>query len=177
MRKEVERMSKYSLAGLIVVLAILTTPVMAAEVFIKPSTTAVAPGDVFSVNISIQDGAVRSVLVNFSYDATKITYVNGSTSGLFNFMESITGVPTVRYVGVSTTNVPVVDETRLATVVFRVNPDASGTITFNCITANVDGSEVSCNDSSSVTITPTTPTITPTTPTPTPNTNSEQGTN
>jgi len=87
---------------------------------------------------AIHNGAVRSVLVNFSYDATKITYVNGSTSGLFNVMESITGVPTVRYLGVSTTNVPVVDETRLATVVFRVNPDASGTITFNCITSNVD---------------------------------------
>ncbi|MEM3505700.1 MAG: C1 family peptidase, partial [Archaeoglobaceae archaeon] len=115
-------------------------PTSLAKIFIEPNKTAVAPGELFAVDISVQDGTANAVLVNFTFDTSKISYVTGSTQGLFNTMDTISSAADyVRYIGASTSPVNIASKTKVATAVFQVDSGASGTITFNVVTASING--------------------------------------
>ncbi|MDK2876431.1 MAG: hypothetical protein PWQ22_841 [Archaeoglobaceae archaeon] len=99
-----------------------------------------------------------------------MSYVSGSTSGLFDFMETITsGADYVKFLGVDTDGVNVATKTEVAKARFSVSSSASNgsVITFNVVTANVDGVNVrpTVGTVTVVTAPPTTPP--PTTPPPT----------
>ncbi|MEM0301944.1 MAG: PGF-CTERM sorting domain-containing protein [Archaeoglobaceae archaeon] len=167
MRKEVEKMKKFGLIGLML-LVVLVTPVMAATVFIEPNKTTVAPGGIFAVDISVQDGTANAVLLNFTFDTSKISYVSGSTQGLFNTMDTISSSANyVRYLGVSSSPVNIASKTKVATAVFQVDSGASGTISFNVVTASVDGVDATPSVGSLTISTTPPPTTPPTTPPPT----------
>ncbi|MEM2086715.1 MAG: cohesin domain-containing protein [Archaeoglobaceae archaeon] len=115
-------------------------PTTSAKIFIEPNKTTVAPGGIFAVDISVQDGTANSMLVNFTFDTSKISYVSGSKEGLFNTIDTISSKANyVKYLGVSSSPVSIASKTKVATAVFRVNSGASGTISFNVVTASVNG--------------------------------------
>jgi hypothetical protein len=116
------------------------TPV---QVYIEPNTTTVAPGEQFAVNVSVKDGTAQSVVAEFTFDASKVAYITRSTYGLFTVLSNVSG-NIVRVLGFSDKPVDISSKTKLATVVFSVNQNATGTIVFNCLTANVDGRDVAC---------------------------------
>ncbi|MEM0302074.1 MAG: CARDB domain-containing protein, partial [Archaeoglobaceae archaeon] len=115
-------------------------PTTSAKIFIEPNKTTVAPGGIFAVDISVQDGTAQSVLLNFTFDTSKISYVTGSTQGVFNTIDTISSSANyVRYLGVSSSPVNIASKTKVATAVFQVNSGASGTLSFNVVTASVNG--------------------------------------
>jgi hypothetical protein len=93
--------------------------------------------------VSVKDGTARSVVAEFTFDASKVAYVTKSTYGPFSVLSTVSG-NRVSVAGISDTAVDISSKTKLATVVFSVNQNATGTITFNCTTANVDGRDVAC---------------------------------
>ncbi|MDW7989044.1 MAG: cohesin domain-containing protein [Archaeoglobaceae archaeon] len=115
-----------------------------AKIFIEPNKTTVAPGERFAVDISLQDGTAQSVLVNFTFDPTKITYVSNSTQRLFRyeFIDVNESLKYVKYMGFGNP-VSIATKTKVATAVFQVNSNASGTISFSIVTANIDGTNAS----------------------------------
>ena len=144
MWKEVERMKGKLIEIMgVLLLAILATPAIAATVYIEPNKTAVAPGEQFAVNVSVKDGTANAVVAEFAFDTSKVTYVSSSSTPPFSVNVRVSG-NVVSIVGISLTPVDISTKTRLATVVFRVNQGATGTIAFQCINAKVDGNNVSC---------------------------------
>ena len=113
-------------------------------IFIELNKTTVAPGEQFAVDVSVKDGTAKSVVAEFTFDTAKIKYVSKSTSPSFTVLSSVSDNK-VSIAGISDEPVDISAKTKLATIVFEVNPGATGEITFNCITANVDGQNVQCN--------------------------------
>ena len=144
MLREVDRMKGKLLSIGILLLVMLATPAIAATVFIEPNKTAVAPGEQFAVDVSVKDGTAKSVVAEFTFDTAKIKYVSKSTFQPFTVLSSVSDNK-VSIAGISDEPVDISAKTKLATIVFEVNPGATGEITFNCITANVDGQNVQCN--------------------------------
>ncbi|MEM4292150.1 MAG: protein kinase [Archaeoglobaceae archaeon] len=148
-----------------------TPPTTSAKIFIEPNKTTVAPNGIFAVDISVQDGTAQSVLVNFTFDTSKISYVTGSTRGLFNTIDIISSSANyVKYLGVSTSQVNIASKTKVATAVFKVNSGASGTISFSVVSASVNEANATTSVGSLTITIPPTPPTTPLTTTPSPTT-------
>ena len=146
-------MSRKCLVGFGIVVLLLLSVASAQVVYIEPDKTSVSPGETFNVDISVSDGSASSVLVNFTFDNTLITYVDGSTYDVFDFTDTLKSADNyVSYLGVSTSPVDISSKTKVATVTFSVNSGATGTITFNVVMANIDGNDVSNVSVGSVTI-------------------------
>ncbi|MCX7999919.1 MAG: PGF-pre-PGF domain-containing protein [Leptospiraceae bacterium] len=110
------------------------------KIFLEPNKTIVSPGEVFEVNISVQNFNNRTILVNFTYDPSKITLSSTSSFRFFDTIDFIkVGENYVAYLGASRAYVKVPEKTNLAKVVFEVNSNASGTIKFEIVNAIVDG--------------------------------------
>jgi hypothetical protein len=116
------------------------TPV---QVYIEPNRTFVAPGQQFAVDVSVKGTTAQTVVAEFTFDASKVAYVTKSTYGPFTVLSSVSGNK-VSVAGISDTAVDISSKTKLATIVFSVYQNANGTIAFNCLTANVDGSDATC---------------------------------
>ena len=83
---------------------------------------------------------MKSVLVNFSFDNTKATFVDGETYGIFDFTDKLmSGEDHVKYSGVSTSQVDTSTKTKVASVTFKAVGEAGDEICFNVTTANING--------------------------------------
>ena len=109
-------------------------------IYIEPEEC-VAPNEEFEVGIWVEDGEVGSVLVNFSFDNTKATFVDGETYGIFDFDTLTSGEDYVRYLGVSTSPVDTSTKTKVASVTFKAVGEVGDDICFDVITATIDGKD------------------------------------
>ncbi|MCX7999940.1 MAG: hypothetical protein N3A69_13470, partial [Leptospiraceae bacterium] len=69
------------------VLLAIASPTLATTVYIEPNKTSVVKGDFFALDISVQGSSAHIVLVNFSYDASKIVYIRNTTQKVFDFID------------------------------------------------------------------------------------------
>jgi len=107
-------------------------------IYMEPIKNFVAPNEDFEVEIYVEDGGVRSVLVNFTFENAE--YLDSETYGVFGFMETIVnGTNYVKYLGLSTDPVDTSSKIKVASVKFKAVGDLGDEICFNVITALIDG--------------------------------------